>query len=144
MLKWLDVKFFEEKFSMEKSFEIEEDGDHFYREYQEYRAKTNLLKELRIEKRIIHEKILHGKCKQIHGTEDLEIDAEELVLPLSLKQAYYDLLQSYKKSNTIPTLAYMSGDIKKSGCTKSFLKEFNLLYELLEDGDLFESRARKW
>ncbi|EGC74040.1 hypothetical protein HMPREF0490_02547 [Lachnospiraceae bacterium 6_1_37FAA] len=90
-MKWLDVKFFE------KSFEIEEDGDHFYRGSQEYHAKTNLLKELRIEKRIIHEKILHGKCKQIHGTEDLEIDAEELVLPLSLKQAYYDLLQSYKK-----------------------------------------------
>lgn len=125
-------KILREKFSMEKSFEIEEDGDHFYRGSQEYHAKTNLLKELRIEKRIIHEKILHGKCKQIHGTEDLEIDAEELVLPLSLKQAYYDLLQSYKKSNTIPTLAYMSGDLKVAA--ENFLKEFNLLYELLEDG----------
>ncbi len=79
-------KIFREKFSVKKNFEIEDDGDHFYSGSQEYHVKTNLLKELRIEKRIIHERILHGKCKQIHGTDDMEIDAIELVLPISLKQ----------------------------------------------------------
>lgn len=125
-------KIFREKFSVEKSFQIEEDGDHFYRGSQEYHAKSNLLEELRIEKKIIHERILHGKCKQIHGTDDLKIDTEELVLPLSLKQAYYNLLQAYKQNNTIPTLAYMSGKLKSA--VEFFLQEFNLLYESLEEG----------
>lgn len=125
-------KILREKFSVKKSFEIEDDGDHFYSGSQEYHVKTNLLKELRIEKRIIHDRILHGKCKQIHGTDDMEIDAEDLVLPLSLKQAYYDLLQSYKENNTIPTLAYMSEELKVSA--ENFLKEFILLYESLEEG----------
>lgn len=121
-----------EKFSTKKSFEIEEDGDHFYQGSQEYHAKTNLLRELRSEKRIINERILHGKCKQPHGTDDLEIEAEELALPLSLKQAYYDLLQAYKDNNTIPTLAYMSEELKTA--TEKFLREFNELYEALEEG----------
>ena len=125
-------KIFKEKFSTKKSFEIEEDGDHFYKGSQEYHAKTNLLKELRSEKRIINERILHGKCKQPHETDDLEIEAKELVLPLSLKQAYYDLLQSYKDNNTIPTLAYMSEKLKIA--TENFLREFNELYESLEEG----------
>ena len=125
-------KIFKEKFSTKKSFEIEEDGDHFYKGSQEYHAKTNLLKELRSEKRIINERILHGKCKQPHETDDLEIEAKELVLPLSLKKAYYDLLQSYKDNNTIPTLAYMSEKLKIA--TENFLREFNELYESLEEG----------
>jgi len=125
-------KIFKEKFSTKKSFEIEEDGDHFYKGSQEYHAKTNLLKELRSEKRIINERILHGKCKQPHETDDLEIEAKELILPLSLKQAYYDLLQSYKDNNTIPTLAYMSEKLKIA--TENFLREFNELYESLEEG----------
>lgn len=62
----------------------------------------------------------------------MEIEAKELVLPLSLKQAYYDLLQSYKDSNTIPTLAYMSEKLKIA--TENFLREFNELYESLEEG----------
>lgn len=125
-------KILREKFSMEKSFEIEEDGDHFYRGSQEYHAKTNLLKELRIEKKIVNERILYGKCKHIHGTDDLEIDAKELALPLTLKQSYYDLLQAYKKCNTIPTLAYLSGELKDAA--ENYLKEFNLLYATLKEG----------
>ena len=125
-------RIFKEKFSTKKSFKIEEDGDHFYKGSQEYHAKTNLLRELRSEKRIINEKILHGKCKQSHETDDLEIEAKELVLPLSLKQAYYDLLQSYKDNNTIPTLAYMSEGLKIA--TENFLREFNELYKSLEEG----------
>lgn len=62
----------------------------------------------------------------------MEIEAKELVLPLSLKQAYYDLLQSYKDNNTIPTLAYMSEKLKIA--TENFLREFNELYESLEEG----------
>lgn len=42
-----------EKFSTKKSFEIEEDGDHFYMGSQEYHAKTNLLRELRSEKELL-------------------------------------------------------------------------------------------
>lgn len=125
-------KILREKFSAKKSFEIEEDGDHFYQGSQEYHAKTNLLRELRSEKRIINERILHGKCKQPHGSDDLEIEAEELILPLTLKQAYYDLLQAYKDNNTIPTLAYMSEELKTA--TEEFLREFNELYEDLEEG----------
>lgn len=123
---------FKEKFSTKESFKIEEDGNHFYKGAQEYHAKTNLLRELRSEKRIINERILHGKCKQPYETDDLEIEAKELVLPLSLKQAYYDLLQSYKDNNTIPTLAYMSEGLKIA--TENFLREFNELYESLEEG----------
>ena len=125
-------RIFKEKFSTKKSFKIEEGGDHFYKGSQEYHAKTNLLRELRSEKRIINERILHGKCKQSHETDDLEIEAKELVLPLSLKQAYYDLLQSYIDNNTIPTLAYMSEGLKIA--TENFLREFNELYESLEEG----------
>lgn len=62
----------------------------------------------------------------------MKIDTEELVLPLSLKQAYYNLLQAYKQNNTIPTLAYMSGKLKSA--VEFFLQEFNLLYESLEEG----------
>ncbi len=38
----------------------------------------------------------------------------------------------YKENNTIPTLAYMSGELKAAA--ENFLKEFNLLYESLEEG----------
>ena len=62
----------------------------------------------------------------------MEIEAEELILPLTLKQAYYDLLQAYKDNNTIPTLAYMSEELKTA--TEEFLREFNELYEDLEEG----------
>lgn len=134
-------KILREKFSAKKSFEIEEDGDHFYQGSQEYHAKTNLLRELRSEKRIINERILHGKCKQPHGSDDLEIEAEELILPLTLKQAYYDLLQAYKDNNTIPTLAYMSEELKTA--TEEFLREFNELYEDLEEGSYLSQETKR-
>lgn len=85
-------RIFRDKFASKKSFEVGE-GDHFYKGSQEYYTRTNLSKELSVEKIIINERILHGKCKQNYGTEKIEINSVELRLPRSLKQAYYDLLQ---------------------------------------------------
>lgn len=94
-------RIFRDKFASKKSFEVGE-GDHFYKGSQEYYTRTNLSKELSVEKIIINERILHGKCKQNYGTEKIEINSVELRLPRSLKQAYYDLLQKYKNNKTVP------------------------------------------
>lgn len=121
-----------DKFANKKSFELD-DGDHFYRDSQEYHVKGNLLKELCLEKLIINERILHGRCKQTHGSEETTIDSIELVLPQSLKQAYYDLLQEFKKHSTIPTLAYISNDLRIA--VEKYLNEFFDLYMELEEGN---------
>lgn len=124
-------KIFRDKFASKKSFEVDE-GDHFYKGSQEYYTRTNLSKELSVEKIIINERILHGKCKRNYGTEKIEINSVELQLPISLKQAYYDLLQEYKNNKTVPTLAYMSDELHNAA--ENYLKEFLDLFVDLEDG----------
>lgn len=124
-------KIFRDKFASKKSFEVGE-GDHFYKGSQEYYTRTNLSKELSVEKIIINERILHGKCKRNYGTEKIEINSVELRLPISLKQAYYDLLQEYKNNKTVPTLAYMSDELHNAA--ENYLKEFLDLFVDLEDG----------
>lgn len=124
-------KILKDKFASQKSFQLDE-GDHFYKDSQEYHAKANLLKELRLEKHIINERILYGRCKQVHGSDAVTVESEELVLPLTLKQAYYDLLQEFKNSSTVPTLAYLSGELRDA--VEKYLQEFWNLYTSLQDG----------
>lgn len=123
-----------EKFAARKSFQLDE-ADHFYRDSQEYHTKGNLLREIRLEKFIIGEHILHGKCNQIHGEDDTAVEAKELLLPLGLKEAYSNLLQAFRENNTVPTLAYLSGELRKS--VENYLQEFWNLYSTLQDGDNF-------
>lgn len=107
-------RIFRDKFASKKSFEVGE-GDHFYKGSQEYYTRTNLSKELSVEKIIINERILHGKCKQNYGTEKIEINSVELRLPRSLKQLLLHLLQVVEKH-----VKLQKKNIRKIGIGRKF------------------------
>lgn len=120
-----------DKFASKKSFEFD-DADHIYKDSQEYFAKANLLRELRIERMIINDRILYGRCKKQSSSETVSIQAEDINIPLSLKQAYYDMLHEFKQRNTVPTLAYLSGQLHEA--VARYLQAFSEVFADLHDG----------
>lgn len=120
-----------DKFAFKAGFEMDSEN-HIYKESQEYFAKTNLLRELRLEQHIIENHIECGKVRQFRGTEIGKVEEVILKLDPALRNAYGDMLDEFKKKSTVPTLAYLSGDLLVA--VENFLKAFNAAYENLSDG----------
>ncbi len=119
-----------DKLANKKSFEYNDGA--ILSESQEYFAKANLLRELRIEKQFISDRILFGTCKYFYQTEFVEIEAVcDLVIPEGLKEAYYAFLAALHEKNTIPTLAFL-GDVYDEAL--KYVKAFEKCFEGLEDG----------
>ena len=118
------------KFASKQSFEIDS-LQRISKDTQEYFSKENLTKELIMEQQIIDQKILCGHCSDLNYSKNIKIESEELDLDESLKDAYINLLQTYKKYNTVPTLAYLSGEIIEA--VKKYLDAFNNLYLGLQE-----------
>ncbi len=99
-----------EKYAQKKSFEFE-DG-RILGDSQEYFAKANLLRELKIEQIVIEEKVLAGV---IRNNKDSEVEVENIVckFPIQLEQAYLEMLQAFKDRKTVPTLAYLGSELKE-------------------------------
>lgn len=119
-----------EKYASRTSFEFV--GDKIYSDTQEYFAKANLLRELRIEKNILDEKIAVGKCKRFYDTDQVKIEKDDIFQDNFLIASYEGYLDSLQQSNTIPTLAYLSGDLLDKA--EKYVKAFMRLYSLLSDG----------
>lgn len=124
-----------EKYAFRTSFEFV--GDKIYFDTQEYFAKANLLRELRIEKNFIDERIAVGKCKRFYDTDLVKIENDDIFQDQSLIASYEAYLESLQQANSIPTLAYLSGDLLNKA--EKYVNAFMELYSSLSDGATFTS-----
>jgi len=123
-------RIFRDKHANRKCFYF--DGNSIYSDSQEYFAKANLLRELKLEKQIIDKNVLYGKCSETHLSEGWVIKGEELILPENLRIAYFDFLAGFKAIETVPTLAYFSEDLYELAV--KYLLAFEACFSDLEDG----------
>lgn len=116
------------KFAEKKSFEFV-DMKQILMDSQEYFAKENLLKELRIERKFLERAILSAHCDSYYDTSEPQVDAVDLCICEELKEAYYGYMKTLLKTNTVPTLAYLSGDLLEAAneYVDAFCKQFDTL-----------------
>lgn len=124
-------KILRDKLANKKSFEI--DDGAILGDSQEYFAKANLLRELIIEQTIINQKILCGTINNFYVTESIKIDAKELLISTELKEAYLDMLLAFKTHSTVPTLAYLGGDLYN--VIEKYLSAFEACFTNLNEGE---------
>ena len=124
-------KILRDKFSTKKSFEF--DDDAILSDTQEYFAKANLLRELRVEQKFIDENIIFGNVKNFYVTEPVKIDKMQLSIPNELRDAYLDMLSAFKREKTIPTLAYLGGNLNIP--VVKFIEAFEHCFKDLKDGE---------
>lgn len=119
-----------EKYSTKRSFEFI--GDKIYCDTQEYFAKTNLLRELRIEKLIVDEKIAVGRSKRFYDTDQVKVEVDDIFQNQTLIVAYEEYLMALQQAKTIPTLAYLSGELLEKA--QNYVDVFTSLYSKLGEG----------
>ena len=124
-------KILRDKLSNKKSFEF--DDGAILGDAQEYFAKANLLRELRIEQAIIEQGILCGTIKKFYVSELVKIEAKNIAISAGLKEAYLDLLSAFKKHKTIPTLAYLGGELLET--VEKYLNAFETCFANLSEGE---------
>ena len=116
------------KFSEKKSFEFMNEKQ-ILMDSQEYYAKGNLLKELRIERQFLERTILSAHCDSYHEENEPQIELRELNISDELREAYFRYIGALLNANTVPSLAYLAGDVFKaaSGYLEAFEKQFSTL-----------------
>lgn len=124
-------KILREKIATRKSFEF--DDGAILSDTQEYYAKANLLRELRIEQQIIYNEILCGSVKNFYVLDCVKIEIKNLNLSAELRNAYLEMLQVYKKKKTIPTLAYIGTDLLE--VVSKYIVAFEKCFSNLQDGE---------
>lgn len=123
-------KILRDKLSNKRSFEFNDGAITV--DSQEYFAKANLLRELRIEQQIIDEQLFQGSCKNFYQTDGVKIEGTKLDLTDELCDAYLNLLLAFKEGHTIPTLAYLGGNLY--GVVKKYVDAFDACFADLQDG----------
>ncbi|MCR4673492.1 MAG: DUF87 domain-containing protein [Lachnospiraceae bacterium] len=123
-------KILRDKFAQKRSFEFVNDA--IFSDSQEYFAKANLLRELRIEEMIVSKKLRAGHIKRFYITDVVNIEETTLKLPNELNQAYGELLDAFADAKTIPTLAYLGSTLLDP--VKKYLRAFDAAFEDLTDG----------
>ena len=124
-------KILRDKLSAKKSFRF--DKDAILSDSQEYFAKANLLRELRVEQLIVDRKIKAGVSEHFYSSDLAKIEIRSINLPPNLEFAYEQLLDAFKEHKTIPTLAFLGGDIYEF--VQKYLEEFEECFSDLNDGD---------
>lgn len=124
-------KILREKLATKKSFIFED--DIIQAESQEYFAKANLLRELRMEQDIISRKVIAGRIKNYYMSDKVVLEEIELKLPEELYKAYIELLSAFETQKTIPTLAYLGTSLKKY--VIAYIEAFNKCFDSLKDGE---------
>lgn len=119
-----------EKIASCRSFEFV--ADKIYSDTQEYFAKTNLLRELRVEQQMRDEKIMVGSCKRFYDSEHTIIHKEVMQQNAELVSAYEAYLFALQQAKTIPTLAFLGGELLTYA--QNYVNAFNSLYVGLTDG----------
>lgn len=123
-------KILRDKFTQKRSFEFSSGA--IFSDSHEYFAKTNLLREFRIEEAIIQRKIRSGHIKDFYITDVVSIEEKVLGLPNELNDAYDALLNAYAEAKTVPTLAYIGGELLDP--VLNYLRAFDAVFEGLSDG----------
>lgn len=124
-------KIFKDKFGTKKSFEFENEA--ILSETQEYFAKTNLLRELKTEQVFVEQEIMYATVKNFYEYDETQIKKKEIVVAPELEETYVKMLHLFRKNKTVPTLAYLGGDLRVA--VEDFLKVFEQCFENLQDGD---------
>ncbi len=124
-------KIFRDKLSSKKSFQYEDGA--ILSDSQEYFAKANLLRELRIEKQILDHKYACCTCRNFYQSDSIKIESRELKLSDKLVTAYYGFIDTLRNGCTIPTLAYLGNeDIFEAA--QAYVEAFEECYANLQDG----------
>ena len=124
-------KILKDKLAKKKSFEF--DNDAILAESQEFFAKANLLRELRIEQQIIDEQVLCGTVNNYYVLDTVKIEKIGIELPAELLETYLNMLDAFKSNKTVPTLAYLSGNLLES--VDKYIKAFENSFAELHDGE---------
>lgn len=124
-------KILKDKLTAKKSFEFNDGA--ILTEVQEYFAKANLLRELRIEQQFIDRKILCGTVRNYYVSDAAKIEEKEMELPVGVLEAYFNMLDAFKDSNTIPTLAYLGGNLLEP--VIKYIEAFENGFIELHDGE---------
>lgn len=124
-------KILKEKFATKKSFEF--DDGAILSDTQEYFAKANLLRELKVEQQIIDKEIFCGSVKNFYVSDNVKIESRELNLSMELRSAYLKMIQVFKKKKTVPTLAYIGTDLLEA--VTDYLSAFENCFSNLNDGE---------
>ncbi len=124
-------KILKEKLTVKHSFSFVNDA--IISGSQEYFAKANLLRELRVEQEFVDKEILAGKIRDFYDSSTVKIIKDELNLTGELKNAYLEMLAEFKAKGTIPTLAYLGGDLLDY--VKKYLQAFKKCFINLQDGE---------
>lgn len=130
-------KILQEKFVTKTSFTFLNNGQIFGKT-QEYYAKEHLLKELRLEQQIISEHIISGQCICFDNINQMRCIKEELDIPKNLADAYFELLNQYKKQQTLPTLSYISEELQIY--VEKYLDAFYYCFENLTESQPLSSK----
>ena len=111
-----------EKLTYQSSFTLS--GDlQIQRDSQEYFVKENLGRELNLENKFIHNKVLTGSLNEYYFDRNPSINICDLDINEDLKNAYIEYLKAFEKSETTPTLAYI-GDDKFRAAAENYVKAF--------------------
>ena len=124
-------KILRDKLASKKSFQY--DDGSILSDSQEYFAKANLLRELRVECMIIEHKYVCCSCKNYYQSDSVKLEARELKLSGKLLIAYTNFIESLRSKNTIPTLAYL-GDEGIYTAAQEYVAAFEECYANLQDG----------
>ena len=96
-------KILRDKLASKKSFQY--DDGSILSDSQEYFAKANLLRELRVESMIVEHKYVCCSCKNYYQSDSVKLEERELKLSGKLLQAYTNFTEALRSKNTIPTLS---------------------------------------
>lgn len=119
-----------EKYASKRSFEFSD--DKIYSDTQEYFAKTNLLREIRIEQQMIDDSIAVGRVKRFYDTDTVFVEGDDIFQDNALISAYDEYLVALKNEKTTPTLAYYSGELLDKA--QRYVDAFIKLYSSLSEG----------
>ena len=124
-------KILRDKLATKKSYIF--DDDAILSDSQEYFAKANLLRELRVEQQIINGNIKAGNVRNFYITDAVKIEKSDIDIPEVLEKAYFKMLNAFKQKKTIPTLAYLGGELFEP--VNAFLGAFTSVFAGLKDGE---------
>lgn len=125
-------KLLRDKLALKKSFQYQDGA--ILSDSQEYFAKANLLRELRVEKQFIEGTISCAYCKNYYQTDSIKLEKKELHLSDQLSKAYLRYLEALNSKCTIPSLAYL-GEGELHTAAIEYVRAFEACYEGLKDGD---------
>ena len=117
-----------DKYAFEQSFTIT-GNMHMHRDSFEYFAKGKLLKEIKLENQIIKNNLIIGSIKSLNADEEIQIVEKNCEISELVKKTYLNYINVIKQNNTLPSLLYLTGELKEKAeeYINSFFEYYNSL-----------------